>query len=624
MPLLNLNRKIDSYVNQRGTPRIKKGGWLKILIVFALFALLTYIPLRLAYKSAQGIRTSSKSLTAAFKQNDFDKVKKSVDSIHSSVNSLNGSLNLLFWVRIIPFASGYYLDVKHFTNALSYELEAADKILQIIEPSKIELGFTGQPTPSQDSIAQAVKVLNRTIPSLDQVEPQLKNAADEVKKVETGKYPEKFGKYQVRSLVETAKNFILASFQVVSSNKDALLVAPSALGEPSAKIYLLLFQNDKELRATGGFMTAYAFLKVDKGHLSATSSDDIYHLDEKLLDTCLHKVCPLTPPSPIVKYLPEPDGRLRSSWSMRDSNLSPDLPTSLADFERMYRLLNDAQNFDGIITIDTQVVEELIKITGPIDVFGTSYSAEGDSRCNCPNVVYELERYAQVIEKGEKDRKAVLGILMQQLLARALSSSSEKAPQLINTGALLANQKHIMLYMHDAPTQQALSRLGWTGQVLTPQSDYLHINDSNFAGGKSNLYVDEKISIDIGGNQHKLTIEYKNPQPFNTWLNGINRDYIRVFVPKGSKLISSKGSDETVSTQEDDKLNKTYFEAFIQIRPQNSRVLSFEYTTPYSASDKNYQLLIQKQPGAKDHHYTAKVNGKKQEFDLTADKNIIP
>ena len=101
---------------------------------------------------------------------------------------------------------------------------------------------------------------------------------------------------------------------------------------------------------------------------------------------------------------------------MRDSNISPDVPTSAKEFERMYQLLGEGLPFDGIIYIDSQVVEELIEVTGPIDVFGTRYSSEKDPRCNCPNVIYELESYAEIAAKGEKDRKAVLGVLIQQIL----------------------------------------------------------------------------------------------------------------------------------------------------------------------------------------------------------------
>ena len=153
----------------------------------------------------------------------------------------------------------------------------------------------------------------------------------------------------------------------------------------------------------------------------------------------------------------------------------------------------------------------------------------------------------------------------------------------------------------------------------------MHINDSNFAGGKSNLYVEQTVMEEIntqkdGTIKKKITIEYKNPQAFNTWLNGINRDYVRFYVPKGSKLISSKGSEVEVTTIED--LGKSVFEAFIQVRPQNSRKLEIEYEIPYDPKGE-YKLMIQKQPGAKDFHYIIKLNGKKvEDFKLDQDKEF--
>ena len=34
-------------------------------------------------------------------------------------------------------------------------------------------------------------------------------------------------------------------------------------------------QNDGELRATGGFMTAYAIIKIESGKVSAEASDSV-------------------------------------------------------------------------------------------------------------------------------------------------------------------------------------------------------------------------------------------------------------------------------------------------------------------------------------------------------------
>ncbi len=597
------------------------------LLIFILFVAI-YLPARNIYLSSRATIQASKQLMTAAKQENLDQVQKALSQTQNSVRNLENSLNLMFWIEYIPFFGGYYSDIKHLVKASGYELDAAGKIVNDIVPYKNELGLTGQTTTGQDRIAQIVKILDKMLPSFDKITPDLRKARQEVEDINTEKYPEKFRSQVLRKRLEEAKNFIIAFDIIASDNRAAIEVLPEALGGLKPKSYLLIFQNDKELRATGGFMTAYAFLYLDKGHLSTTSSDDIYRLDEKLLKVCLNKICPLTPPDPIVKYLPETSGKPRLAWSMRDSNLSPDLPTSAADFERMYTLLGEGTNFDGIITIDTQVVEELINLTGPIDIFGTNYSSKTDKRCNCPNVIYELEHYAEIASQGEADRKAIVGTLMQQLLAKVLGTSPSRLPDFIDTGVKLANGKHVMFYMHDQKIQQALSKLNWTGEIKNAEGDYLHINDSNFAGGKSNMYVDEKVTYNIkidseGNAKNEVTVEYKNPQPYNTWLNAILRDYVRLYVPLGSKLVFSKGSDDPISVVEDKKLNKTYFEAFITVRPQNARLLNFEYSLPNKVTGKTYSLLIQKQPGSKNHHYIVKVNGsKKSEFNLTEDKQL--
>ncbi len=618
---VNLNKKLDkeNYIYKKKKASAFKKNFIRILV---LLVIVFIIPLIFIFFGFKEVSFHSKGLVAAYKGQNYDQLKAETTATKSGLQKMDFALTFLVWLKVIPFVGGYYSDAKGLISGGVEDLTALSTILTNLESKKAELGFDNHPKSGPDRVSQVLKILDKSIPILNTIEGNLKKGADEVKDIDTSKYPEKLSNKNIKKNVEVAKNFILGAAVAVTEGKEAITLAPAAFGIPSGKNYLLLFQNDKEIRATGGFMTAFATLQLENGQVSSTSSDDIYRLDEKLLNVCLTKICPLTPPPPIVKYLPEVSGKPRSAWSMRDSNLSPDVPTSAKEFERMYQLLGGGLPFDGIIYIDSQVVEGLIEVTGPIDVFGTKYSAEKDMRCNCPNVIYELESYAEIAAKGEKDRKAVLGVLMQQILAKALGSDIEKLPQLIETMATLAAEKHIMFFVHDLSLQSGLSKLNWTGEIKTFDGDYLHINDSNFAGGKSNLYIDQVVSqeINISGGKvtKKVTIEYKNPQAFNTWLNGINRDYVRFYVPKGSKLISSKGSEVEVTTIED--LGKTVFEAFIQVRPQNSRKLELEYEIPYQPSGQ-YKLLIQKQPGAKDFRYIIKINGsQKADLKLDTDK----
>lgn len=620
--LLNLDRKLK---NQSLKSAGNRKMTIRLQVLGMFLAVFLFVPLLFIFWGAKDVAIHGKVLVAAYKGGNFDDLKKESGATKFAFQKVDFPLNFLFWLRVVPFIGGYYLDAKGFSSAGVEEITALEKIILNLEPYKKEIGFNNQSISGQDRISQSIKILNKTLPILNQVQDNLEKAGSKVKSIDTNKYPESFKGIKVKSLVTLAKDFILGAAVAAKEGKQALEIAPQALGLSGEKNYLLLFQNDKEIRPSGGFITAFATLKLDSGKISTTASDDIYKLDEKLLNVCKTKICPLTPPAPIVKYLPEMSGKARSAWSMRDSNISPDVPTAAKEFERMYQLLGEGLPFEGIIYIDSQVVEELIDVTGPIDVFGTTYSSEVDKRCNCPNVIYELESYAEIAAKGTKDRKAVLGVLMQQILARAVFSDIEKMPRLIDAVVNLANDKHIMFYMHDEKTQKALSALNWIGEIKNTQGDYLHINDSNFAGGKSNLYVIQKVTQDIniqkdGTVKKKVIIEYENPQVFGTWLNGINRDYVRLYVPKGSQLISSKGSDDKVLTSED--LEKTVFEAFITVRPQNKRKLEFEFTSPYQPKGK-YELMVQKQPGAKDFKYNIKLNGHQvADFDLKTDRNF--
>lgn len=590
--------------------------------VLLVILLLIGLPIFFAYKNFQDLGRHSQAFASAYQNQNFGQMQDEISGMRGSLQKADFSLNFLIWLKAIPILGGYYGDIKSLVSGGAEDAIALEKLFIELRPKEKELGFLGTPLAGQDRITQAIKILDAALPVIPKLSDNFKKAADSVSGIDVGKYPENLGGVGLKQIITTAKGFMVGTYVATTQYPDALRVTPSALGDPP-KTYLLLFQNDKEIRPTGGFMTAYAFLKLDKGKVSSTTSDDIYRLDEKLLNVCLHVICPLTPPAAISRYLPEVSGKERTAWSMRDSNFSPDVPTSAQEFEKMYSFLK-GDSFDGIIFIDTQVVEELIELTGPIDVYGTKYSSEVDKRCNCPNVIYELENYAEIAAKGEKDRKAILGVLMQQILAKALGTQTEKLPELIELVARLANEKHILFFMHEGATQQALTHLNWTGTIKSYDGDYLHINDANFAGGKTNLYVDQTVTqeIKISGGKvtKKITIEYKNPQAFGIWLNGINRDYVRLYVPKGSKLINSKGSDDPVNTLED--LDKTVFEAFVQVRPQNSRKLEIEYEIPYNPSG-DYKLLIQKQPGAKDFQYVIKVNGsKKADFKLDSDREF--
>ena len=161
-----------------------------------------------------------------------------------------------------------------------------------------------------------------------------------------------------------------------------------------------MFQNDAELRPTGGFLTAYATMSILKGKITPGVSEDIY-----TLDAGFKKKIPA--PDPIKKYLP-----LVYTWNLRDMNLSPDFKDSMDTFTLHMRDSTAEPEYDALIAIDTEVPVRILKVLGPIGVpgYGGKFSADIDPRCDCPQVIYELEniitRPTYEIREG---RKSILG-----------------------------------------------------------------------------------------------------------------------------------------------------------------------------------------------------------------------
>jgi hypothetical protein len=426
-------------------------------------------------------------------------------------------------------------------------------------------------------------------------------------------------------------------------NAQPLIVKlPEILGEPTEKRYLVLFQNDKELRPTGGFLTAYAQFRFVRGKAILERSDDIYKLDEAKRKT-------FPAPKEILTY-----HKGVNTWNIRDSNLSPDLKLSLKQFEEMYETVSGAERIDGIITMDTHAMVEVIKVLGPIHVGGREFSAENDPRCDCPKAVYELEDYAtRPVNYVRTDRKDIIGILMQTMLQLALGTSpSQYWGQLFQVGLSQIHEKHIMAYFKDPEAQKAVEAFNMAGRIMTAEEtastlkykegmgwDYLHVNHANMAGQKSNMFVKEKFTKEVTTNTDgtittKLTVDYKNPFPGSDCnlergglcLNAPLRNWVRVYVPKGSKLQESKGTISPRSAQPQemityDSLEKTVFEGFLIVNPKGIAKLEVTYVSPVKIDGK-YNLLVQKQPGTQGQEFELKVNGKEKKFTLETDTEI--
>ena len=609
------------------------GAFLFIIVYFAATGFTIY-------QKGNKLASSVKKLQEEAGTQDLKIINAGVDRVRTDLGKLKSSYSLISWAGFVPYFGGYINDGKHAINASGFALDTAKTVIVAVEPYSDLLGLKGTAsteTPesgektAQERIDFLVKTIPSLIPQIDKISGNAAKIQEEVSQINPDRYPEKYKGQEVQSKIRKAQNLVDEMATVIVNGKPMLENTPYLLGMDTPRNYLVLFQNDKELRPTGGFMTGYSIMKVDKAKFSPTTSDDIYNLDARYK--------PSTPaPDPIVKYIKGPYV-ISKNLRFRDMNWSPDFSVSMADVTKAGREVG-IDGIDGIIAVDTQLLVNLLDVIGPIGVPGFgNFSNNIEPKCNCPGVIYELESYADVEgpiiwdpltgkiilkPKNSDNRKKIIGPLMNSVMANAMGQPKEKLAPLFEAGLTSLMEKHVLLYMMDEKVQLAVSDFGVGGTIDGYQGDYLHINDANLGGRKSNLYTTQEVMQDIvvkkdGSVEKTVTIIYKNPQKYDGWLNSVLPNWVRIYVPKGSELLGAEGLEAKESPYED--LGKTVFAGYFQLRPEGVAKVTFKYKLPMKMG-KVYKLLIQKQPGTDGPLYTINLGKHEEEFLLKTDKEI--
>lgn len=567
-----------------------------------------------------------KAVTEGFSEKNLAKATDNLEAAETGLNTISARYTLVGWMKVIPGLGIYAADGRHGINAALTGIAAGKTVLESLAPYADVLGFSGQETElnidsAEEKIIFILETLDKISPQLEGVSRQLGQVREELAQINPRHYPRKLGGKPVREKIVTLQESLQSSGEVLKNIKPLLALLPKLLGQNETQTYLLLFQNDAEIRGSGGFLTAYAILETFRGKITPVLSQDIYELDEKFGKK-------LPAPEPVKKFLP-----LVYNWHLRDMNLSADFTVAMDQFLPNYKEVAQYKDFDGVIAIDTQIVVDLLKVLGPVGVAGWGrYDAEIVKECNCPQVVYKMENYAtRPTYYIKENRKGMIGPLMHSILLNVMNSPKKLWPQFLEVGLTNIRAKHVMFYFPDDPEAQAAAdSFNASGRVKEFSGDYFYLNDTNFAGAKSNLYVEQTIDqeavMEAGQVTKTVTITYTNPEPADDCnlesgglcLNGVLGDWVRLYVPEDSQLIEVLGSNIEAVTNKD--LGKTVFEAFIELRPESRTKLIFKYRVPYS--QEKYQLLIQKQPGAKNHHYKVNAGGDVLEFDLDADREL--
>jgi len=623
-------------------PRFKKIILTSVAIFFSVILITVTIGYFFVYRPALNIYAQSQSfiseidkLKTTVSDKDLQAAKVEIENLKTKINIVADSIEKFSYLKNLPYLKYYYSDSQHLITIGRLALDTGNIIIQAIEPYQDFLGLKGSATDSNQTTQDRITFLSQSVeslvPYLDTIEANILEIKNNLDDIDVNRYPETVRNYPIRSTIQKAKETLTEAHDLIKNGKPILAKTSWFLGQDKPRNYFLIFQNNAELRPTGGFWTAYGTLKVDKGKITPGISDDIYSLDALYNST-------VPAPRPIKAYhinVPY--------WNLRDLNISPDFPESISLFmEKYYKITGTKEKFDAVIALDTQVLVDLVEVLGRIGVPGWgNFSAEPDKRCDgCPQIIYQLEWIAgRPRNYIETDRKGFLGPLMHSLLSNAMGSEKNKIGPLAEAALKSILQKHVLFYFTDPDIEAAAVAANITGSITqtSENTDYFHLNDANMSSAKTNLFLRQKIKHEIisheGKIEHKITVTYINPSKASNCnlekgdlcLNAPKyRNWFRFYVPAGSEFVKMTGSE--VEPVIYDELSKTVFEGFYgnkyPLYAQTSAKTSIQYVSSVTPS-ADYTLYLQKQPGTKAVNYDLWVNGQQYDtFDWVSDKII--
>ncbi len=361
--------------------------------------------------------------------------------------------------------------------------------------------------------------------------------------------------------------------------------------------YLVLFQNNAEIRSSGGFIGSYAVIDIKDYEIENLSfNTNIIATDRVFTDTNY-----VEPPAAMKKFL------LDKSWALRDANYDASFVEAARDILQFYQA-ETGGNVDGIIALNAAVMIDLLKITGPINLaqYGLIITADNFYE----TTQYQIEKtYFQNPENWViNEPKTFLKDLYPAIISRAFQDKIALAKLLKKE----LEQKEIIFYFKDEGKQQIAESHNWAGKIPTSQElkdqfetsgavDYLYINSNSYSGDKSSIKMKENIDYKISQESNgylratlKLTRIHTGTY---VWPDGPNNTWIRVFVPEGSLLLNAKNNEQDIRNDViiGSEAEKAFFGYQNFTNPGQVSILEFSYILPFKNSD--YHLLVQKQPG---------------------------
>ncbi len=380
------------------------------------------------------------------------------------------------------------------------------------------------------------------------------------------------------------------------------------LGLEKPQKYLVMLQNNLDLKPAGGLIQAFGVLDVDKGELISFEVYSVQEIEEMLYGK-------VEAPKEIETLMGT------KFWKVRDTNWEADFG---ANANKINWFVQEALNveFDGFIALNYKVVEEWLNNNQEIAL------KDLNLKLNADNLYSQLETFARKNDREIVQQGLVDKAIMQKIFTVTREKiSNQQASDLVSLIYNQLEKKQLFVYLFDDNQNEIFNTLVWSGALVEPSCplefnqqnclvDNIYQVETNIEDNRIEKYIERQVfhEVELQNNliNHKRIINYKNTAQLDEWPLGDYKFYLRFYVNDQASLKNIKIDGKVLEDKNIVKLrknNQLIYATLITVGSKEEKTVELNYEMDKDLDEKySYLFFNQLQPGM--NEYPIQINVK--------------
>ncbi len=597
---------------KRKEKKIEGGKIIKRSLITIFLIALTYFVIYPIVGTVIGlllINSSVKNISTSILEIDRTQSSQEIESLEKNISRVGQSVDQMYWIFQILGKNELYDNTTQLVLGAQYTAQGAKQLVDAVYPLtqymqdfEPAIDFqTSTPTTTRE-YRTYLEEIEKNSYKLEEADYRISLASEIITNLNTTVFPK-----ALQDKIIEFKEIIAQIEEGTESFKAVNSFLPDLLGVNERKRYLILFQNEGEIRSTGGWLTSYGIVGVEGGQIRELFVDDIYNADGTLKIQNKRS----TPPRSMSNALEI------TNWPFSLVNWYPDLADTLTEAEPFISELGKGSSLEGLITIDVSFVKELLERWGGIEVPGETELITSE---NLDSKIFQMH---EEFVPGSTQKTTFLANLANEIVKKLLSMNIADLMGMADIFEKTLDEKHLQATFKNKDAYNFFSSRNWANSMSNKYNDAPIAIDWNWGGNKANLYLDKNYSLTINIKDEDTidfiySINVENTSTENVYPEGDYINYQRIYIPPQAKILRINGienNEYSVYRESGFKVIGGWFNT-----PINSiNTLDISYRIEREDGDSNFPIVIQeqnaffdinlfKQPGEKKFAYKLDIS----------------